>query len=132
MALKMLLIYFTEEKSRFLTKEWTKCAYVCVCACVIFLRYSGAESTAVCLQMWKRLHTKYSAQRKRSTGSFSIFRYTFRFGCETAGDLFCQYKPGRVLINSASSIQKKKTKWIQRCTFLILTVETEHRDWERK
>lgn len=32
MALKMLLIYFTEEKSRFLTKEWTKCAYVCVCA----------------------------------------------------------------------------------------------------
>lgn len=107
MALKMLLVYFTEEKSRFLTKEWTKCAYVCVCACVIFLRYSGAESTAVCLQMWKRLHTKYSAQRKRSTGSFSIFRYTFRFGCETAGDLFCQYKPGRVLINSASSIQKK-------------------------
>lgn len=70
MALKMLLVYFTEEKSRFLTKEWTKCAYVC--ACVIFLRYSGAESTAVCLQIWKRLHTKYSAQRKRSTGSFSI------------------------------------------------------------
>lgn len=30
MALKMLLVYFTEEKSRFLTKEWTKCAYVCV------------------------------------------------------------------------------------------------------
>lgn len=106
MALKMLLVYFTEEKSRFLTKEWTKCAYVCVC----MRDFSSLQ--------WSRIHSRVSADMETTShkvfsakkvldGAFQYFRYTFRFGCETAGDLFCQYKPGRVLINSASSIQKK-------------------------
>lgn len=112
-------LFILQKKNHVFWLKNGRNARMCACACVIFLRYSGAESTAVCLQMWKRLHTKYSAQRKRSPGFFSIFSYTFRFGCETAGDLFCQYKPGRVLINSASFIQKKKRSGYNGVPFLF-------------
>lgn len=118
MALKMLLVYFTEEKSRFLTKEWTKCAYVCVC----MRDFSSLQ--------WSRIHSRVSADMETTSHKvfsakkaldevFQYFRYTFRFGCETAGDLFCQYKPGRVLINSASSIQKKKRSGYNGVPFLF-------------